>query len=536
MRVALPEQFNARPIRYVDIVTHGPRSLRIVGTAFDGMHARTRVGTVRRELLFAPGDKLDSLSVSESLRQLRTLGFLDDAFLVARTCNGPADADSVDITVVTRDAWSTSASGSAHASGASIGFTERNVLGTGRTLRFGLQGDRNGFNRSIGFRDPALLGSDLIGDLRMSQFSHGASWQAAIVTRRRALIDPWTLEMRASSYDRTQSKLLNSASKRSVASVIVGRRLTSRSAGSAVYFLTGAEMENSRLSSAPNEKIIGPASINRQYAGGLVGMAVLATHFDTLSWLLPSGVIVDVPHGIETQFVVGPGRDPIHHEVAGHLDGWIGMAHTVGSKSVVYSDVWVSGYAGHLNLQQSTLRASISASRSASRGLWTLRITGERMRSPDPDVRALASVDVTSRLLAPGFRLANDAIAASAERSVHLREIIRGSMLDAAVFAAGSLRHEPASASVINGASLPGAGASVNPNGGAGFHAAGSASVLAIGTGLRLLPSRSLRSAIRLDVGMASIKTLGVKNKPYIALSVSPFIGSGRRRDANRLQ
>ncbi|MDQ6611068.1 MAG: hypothetical protein M3Y64_01435, partial [Gemmatimonadota bacterium] len=483
VRVALPDEFNARPIRHVDIVTNGPHSLRVVGTAFDRMHARTRAGTVRRELLFAPGQRLDSLAVAESLRRLRELGFLDDVFLVARACNGPTDADSVDVTVVTRDAWSASVSGSTHMSGASIGLAERNVLGTGRTVRLGLQADHNGFNRSIGVRDPAFLGSGLIADVRLSQISRGASWQASVTTRRRALVDPWTLELRAGSYDRGATPLHQSATKRSSASVIVGRRLTDADAGNAVYLLTGGEADNSRLSSGPHDRVIGPSSINRRYVGALIGLAVQATHFDTLSWLLPAGGIVDVPHGVETQFVAGPGRDRTNDQIAGHFDAWIGLAHTLGYSNVVYSDLWASGYAGKANLRQLSLRASIVAARKASRGQWKLRLTAERMSSPDPDVRALASFDVTSRLLLPSFRLANDAVSVSAERSVHLREVIRGSMLDAALFTAGSLRHEPAS-----------------------IHAAMNASVVTVGAGLRLLPTRSPRSGVRLDVGLASIR------------------------------
>ncbi|MEP6763020.1 MAG: hypothetical protein ABJB66_01855 [Gemmatimonadaceae bacterium] len=528
VRVGLPRQFNARPIRNVDIVTHGPRSLRIVGAALDRVHTRTRVGTIRRELLFSPGDKLDSLDVSESLRRLRSLGFLDDAFIVARSCNSVADADSIDITVVTRDAWSTSASGSTHGTGGSVGLTERNVFGTGRALRLGLQSDQRGFNRSIGLREPSLFGSDLIGDVRLAQFSHGASWQAAIVTRRRALVDPWTLDARAFSYDRGQKDLTSGSSKRVSVSGIIGRRISDVDADRALYFLTGAEGLNSRFAAAPNEFTIGPAGRQRQYVGALVGLGVQATHFDTLSWLLPSGGIVDVPDGVETQFVVGPGRDFMNHQYAAHLDSWIGAAHTMGSKSVVYSDAWISVFAGNADLQQSTLRASVVAARRASRGLWSLRLTADHMRSLDPDARIMGSVDVTSRLLTPTFRIANDAVALSAERSVHLREIVRGSMLDAALYVAGSLRHEPTSSQI----GLPSQTfEQILP-----AHPSVDVSVIAFGTGLRLVPSRSPRSTIRLDVGFASIKTIGVRNKPYIALSVLPWIATGRRRDAGRLQ
>ncbi|MEP6779047.1 MAG: hypothetical protein ABJC26_04100 [Gemmatimonadaceae bacterium] len=528
VRVGLPRAFNERPIRNVDIVTHGPRSLRVVGAALDRLHTRTRVGTIRRELLFSPGGRLDSLDVAESLRRLRSLGFLDDAFIVARSCNSATDGDSVDVTVVTRDAWSTSATAATHSSGGSVGITERNLLGTGRTLRVGLQADHNGFNRSISLRDPALFGTDLIGDIRLSQFSHGASWQVALATRRRALVDPWIFDARVFSYDRGQRDLITGASKRVSISGTIGRRITDVEASSAVYFLTGAEGLNSRFSAAPNQFTIGPPQRDRRYVGALVGLAVQATHFDTLSWLLPSGGIVDVPKGVETQFVVGPGRDLLNHQYAAHLDSWIGAAHTIGSKSVVYSDAWISAFVGNSELEQTSMRASVVTVRSAWRGTWSLHVTGDHMRSLDPDIRLMPSVDVTSRLLPTDFRMANDAVAFAAERSVHLREIIRGSMIDAALFAAASLRHEPSSSQfafpqLTTGQVLP-ARASVD------------ASVIAFGTGLRLLPSRSPRSTVRLDIGLASIKTIGVKNKPYIAISVVPWIGAGRRRDANRQQ
>ena len=528
MRVGLPREFNERPIRNVDIVAHGPRSLRVVGAALDRVHTRTRIGTIRRELLFSPGDKLDSLDVSESLRRLRSLGFLDDAFIVARSCNSATDADSVDITVITRDAWSTSATASTHSSGGSIGVTERNLLGTGRTLRFGLQADHNGFNRSIGLRDPALFGTDLVGDIRLSQFSHGASWQVALATRRRALVDPWIFDARVFSYYRGQRNLVTGASKRASISGTIGRRMTDVEASSAVYLLTGAEGLNSRFSAAPNEFTIGPPQRDRQYVGALVGLGVQATHFDTLSWLLPSGGIVDVPNGIETQFVVGPGRDLINHQYAAHVDSWIGAAHTIGSKSVVYSDAWISAFVGNATLQQSNVRASVTSVRKAWRGTWSIRLNAEYMRSIDPDIRVLNNVDVTSQLLPPNFRMANDALALTAERSVHLREVTRGTMLDGALFVAGSLRHEPATGqfalSSIAAYQIPLARASIN------------ASVLAVGAGVRLVPTRSPRSTIRLDMGLASIKAIGVKNKPYIAISVLPWIGAGRRRDSNRQQ
>ncbi len=40
------------------------------------LHVTTRQGVIRRELLFAPGDTVDTLQIAESLRRLRALPFL----------------------------------------------------------------------------------------------------------------------------------------------------------------------------------------------------------------------------------------------------------------------------------------------------------------------------------------------------------------------------------------------------------------------------------------------------------------------------
>ena len=61
----------------VAVITSSP-NLGRRGRALAKMHVRTRPEIIRRELLFAAGDTVDTLRVAESLRRLRKLQFLED--------------------------------------------------------------------------------------------------------------------------------------------------------------------------------------------------------------------------------------------------------------------------------------------------------------------------------------------------------------------------------------------------------------------------------------------------------------------------
>src|SRR6185369_7969359 len=60
-RVAAPRQSVGRAIHSLQIVTLSPAPLPRLVRALDRVHARTREATVKRELLFAAGDTVDSL-------------------------------------------------------------------------------------------------------------------------------------------------------------------------------------------------------------------------------------------------------------------------------------------------------------------------------------------------------------------------------------------------------------------------------------------------------------------------------------------
>ncbi|HEY2955974.1 MAG TPA: BamA/TamA family outer membrane protein [Candidatus Eisenbacteria bacterium] len=122
------------------------------------LHVRTRSSTVRHELLFAPGDPWSEERREESLRTLRTLDYLEPQRLEARR-----EGDSVAVTVVTRDTWTTSPDFNLeHGGGQSfgtIGLTERNLFGLGKSVSAAYHEDPIGISRNLSFRDPAVGGS-----------------------------------------------------------------------------------------------------------------------------------------------------------------------------------------------------------------------------------------------------------------------------------------------------------------------------------------------------------------------------------------
>lgn len=98
-------------------------------------HVMTREKTIRKQLLFGPGDLYDHRLVEESERLLRQNKYLFDAHIKAtRTADG-----RVDLTVATRDVWSLAPELSISRSGGEtrtrIGLEEINLLGRGQRLR-----------------------------------------------------------------------------------------------------------------------------------------------------------------------------------------------------------------------------------------------------------------------------------------------------------------------------------------------------------------------------------------------------------------
>lgn len=121
------------------------------------LHARTRSVTIRRQLLFEPGNRWSDARARETARNLRALDYLDP-----RRVEGRLVGDSVDAIVETRDLWTTTPRfdiASADGKGVgSIGLTERNLAGYGKSVSVFYRDDTNGQSWNFTYDDPNLVG------------------------------------------------------------------------------------------------------------------------------------------------------------------------------------------------------------------------------------------------------------------------------------------------------------------------------------------------------------------------------------------
>jgi hypothetical protein len=383
-------------------------------------------------------------------------------------------------------------------------------MGTGRELDASLESRQGKTAASLSLTDPWVPRTNLAATLRVSRFSDGGSaWGAGISTRERSVFDPWAAELFASRSHRGVAPGAGDVFRRDNAALLVRRRIGA-SDRAVTSFLFGGEAERTQLSAAPNAAIIGPAVARRSYAAVDLGLGRQSAAYDTLTWLLPKEGLVDVPLAFEGEALVGAGPDLVTGQPAFHLDLWGGRMWHPRPSLLIVGDIWGSGYLGDDRMDASTVRGALTVYRPAARGLWTVRLAAERLMQPDPDVRALATVDPVARLFPDRARLAEGAAAASAERSLHLLPLTRSWWLDGALFAAGSLRWDPVAHSSEN------LGATV------------------VGAGLRLAPTKLGRDALRLDLGYPVINSSTLRRRLFVGLSISPWLEADRQRDGRR--
>ncbi len=138
------------------------------------LHFKTRVHTIREQLLFREGDAWNTERGREQARNLRALRFLDPLDVSAHRAG-----DSVDVRVVTRDLWTTSPEFNFETSGGkrygSIAFSEKNLLGFGKFVTVAWRHDPVGVSRSVFYSDPGVLGSRVRLQLQAGTGRGGAS-------------------------------------------------------------------------------------------------------------------------------------------------------------------------------------------------------------------------------------------------------------------------------------------------------------------------------------------------------------------------
>ena len=505
-RTALAE-FAGRPIRSVRIVTQDPYSFPGPARVLNAIHVRTHERTIQRQLLFAAGDRVDTLRVAESLRRLRQQRYLLDVELEARSCTA---SDSIDLTVSTRDDWSTKAQLNVKSStSALIGFEERNLFGTGRQASVRLETDDARLGIVSSLVDPWVLGSDYEARLRVAAFHNGNEYSIGLRNHQRSVFDPWSAELAVFQSTREGISEPDEMFRRQSGTILVGRRLWS-SERRVVSLLGGAEAERADLFASPSSFVLGPAAMRRSYAAVDAGAAVRSASYDTLTWMLPGGRIVDVPHGIEGEAIVGFGPDFLSGMGVLHVDLWTGRIWRPGKRTLVVGDLWGSGYLGDERIDAATMRLGLNMFRYAPRGLWKGQVGLERLFNPDPDLRGMASIDPTIAVIPRDSRLAQTGAFASLERSAHIVRVTRSWVLDAAAFGASSVRWDAVA---------------MEPE---------ILSTTVLGGGLRLTSTKTGRGTFRLDAGYPVLGSASLDRRPYVALSIVPWFGELRQRDGRR--
>jgi hypothetical protein len=152
------------PIRNIRIVARDvydpvpPTRLAPLHRLANRLHVRTRESTVRGQLLFEPGDPWRARLGQETARHLRSLDFL-----VPVRIQPVRVGDSVDVVVETRDLWTTAPEINLERGGGSsfgsVGFTERNLIGLGKSVAIEYNADPAGDSRSFAFEDGAIAGT-----------------------------------------------------------------------------------------------------------------------------------------------------------------------------------------------------------------------------------------------------------------------------------------------------------------------------------------------------------------------------------------
>ena len=159
--------------------------------AANRFHIVTRDSTIRKQLLFQPGDAYDKRVIEESERILRRNKYLYDAHIRAtRAADG-----AVDLVVATRDVWSLAPELSVSRSGGEtrsrVGLEETNLLGRGQLLRVLRDNDIERSENIIEFADRNLGRTWVSLTARYSDNSDGDSSLLAVTRPFYALDTRW---------------------------------------------------------------------------------------------------------------------------------------------------------------------------------------------------------------------------------------------------------------------------------------------------------------------------------------------------------
>jgi hypothetical protein len=485
---------------------------KLATTAAHYVHRATQLNVALNELSFAPGERMDSLLVKESVRRLRATGLYSEILLEGHQCT----AGVTDFTLLTRDAWSLRSSlRFAEAGTSRASFSEVNLLGTGRAVAATGENVDGRNALSVSIVDPHLFDTRMRASALLRTFADGRAWIWSVRTRELSDRDDWRVALSSSqerrlSIDSTTATNIDITKR---ADALTVSKLVGLGATAAYAVVAGVEHEYADESVTQQTGLLGKNTAQRNFTAPLLGFSRRSRRFGSIDWLVPGQAPAELRQGLEGEVVFGMGHELFRNTSITHMDGWAGITELLGPNTVFTGDVWSSGYWSMDSVQNGTLRTSLALIRNAPKGMWILRAGWEHIYNPDPDIFALSTVDPLLRLLAPTSRLAEQALSVTAERSLHLYSKEGRWVLDGALFAALSDRRHSFD------------GVTTDP---VNYRA------VIIGFGFRQIRNQPTQAPIRLDVGRAVWRSQGLPNRWVVTLSTVPWINAGRTRDGLR--
>ncbi len=170
--------------------------------AANALHVTTKESFVRSMLLFREGDPYSGALASESARLLRELGWLNPVTIHAQRREG-----GVEVIVRTHDQWTLEVGAKAgifgNRSEAGFSFTEKNLLGWGRSVSADYEStsERDGWTYS--YFDPLLFGTRWQARVQHEDSSDGFKdlWRAELPFFQLASTVSWGVEWRRQRLD-----------------------------------------------------------------------------------------------------------------------------------------------------------------------------------------------------------------------------------------------------------------------------------------------------------------------------------------------
>lgn len=508
-RSSLASMAGAR-ITSLDVVSDGPS---LIGPAkvFGALHTISRESGIRRQLLFAAGDTVDTLLVGETMRRLRSQRLYSDAVILATRCDA---AGGVGLSIHTRDTWTLRPTARLRsASQLSIGFEERNFLGTGRTIALTREMTLRGNGAAVALTDPFLFGSSVAGNIRVANLAGTHTLRLGLRRHEYSVFDTWRVEgnLARSSYGDTvvADKSLHTVSAMSM----VGRRIRSSESG-VVMVLAGVEFDSAAsISVSRRAKALPGIPHVRSFLGIDVGLQRRTAQFDSASWIVPGRGFLDVPIGWEGEGEVAIGDERAAGVAAMKYDAWLGRVWMPRRGQILMVDGWASAYLGRNVDRNQITRGSLSFYSEAARGMWGLRLTAEQLSELDPDRRGLSLMplaDYTAPVLGYLVTRGGQSIAASVDRDVRVARVGAASVLNLGGFLATSYRWR------VDDVARNDLKAGV------------------VGARIRILSANGTVSSIRIDVGYPVIRSAALSSRPFVVLTYGTLLDASRQRDGRR--